>query len=115
MKIRNGFVSNSSSSSFIVGILDPEKKGSCPCCGRPYLTLEHLLNRFSDSVTVNTLTVEELRKDYSSSFSSEIESAISSGISNFAYVDIPHGSTTEDDLKAMAVTGTLKIVARFEG
>lgn len=37
MKIRNGFVSNSSSSSFIIDIKDTSP---CPTCGRKGITLE---------------------------------------------------------------------------
>lgn len=36
MKIRNGFVSNSSSSSFVIAIKNENKEGCCPTCKRPY-------------------------------------------------------------------------------
>ena len=39
MKIRNGFVSNSSSSSFIIDLTGTEK---CPHCGRKGLTIESI-------------------------------------------------------------------------
>ena len=53
MKIRNGFVSNSSSSSFIIGLLDQEAK-RCPTCGHlPNSNLLEQLER-AESNNYNT-------------------------------------------------------------
>ena len=41
MKIRNGFVSNSSSSSFLIAI-KKEKNNPCPCCGRKDFSFDFL-------------------------------------------------------------------------
>ena len=46
MKIRNGFVSNSSSSSFIIAI-DLTKNKPCKCCGRKDISFEDIIDSVS--------------------------------------------------------------------
>jgi len=51
MKKRNGFVSNSSSSSFIVSYLHEPK---CECCNRDYLTMDNIIDLIYLSNSDNT-------------------------------------------------------------
>ena len=44
MKVRSGFVSNSSSSSFVVAVSKTEIGKSCKCCGRSDVDFEKVLN-----------------------------------------------------------------------
>lgn len=57
MKIRNGFVSNSSSSSFIVHI---KKEPKCPHCGREDLDLTEVISQTKeyDSTYMETMNKE---------------------------------------------------------
>ena len=50
MKIRNGFVSNSSSSSFILGILN-NAEDKCPHCGRGDTDIIGLMEKTDDGET----------------------------------------------------------------
>jgi hypothetical protein len=48
MKIRNGFVSNSSSSSFLIAIKTTNNE-ACPCCGRKDLDANDFLKLISNN------------------------------------------------------------------
>lgn len=69
MKVRVGFVSNSSSSSFIIALTEAGKKAgseTCPCCKRPFendpiATLNGLKNNWGDDEdAVNFVDAEGL-------------------------------------------------------
>jgi len=49
MKVRHGFVSNSSSSSFIIGI-NREETAKCECCGRGGEDILEMLEGFNDDL-----------------------------------------------------------------
>ena len=51
MKIRINFVSNSSSSSFLIGIPINEKSTKCPHCGREDLNIIQMLQQYGHSET----------------------------------------------------------------
>ena len=57
MKIRNGFISNSSSSSFIVAI-DISKNRPCKCCGRTDPNFIDAVNRSSASFDDNDVNAD---------------------------------------------------------
>jgi hypothetical protein len=64
VKIRNGFVSNSSSSSFIVAYKGGENK-PCPTCGRPPIDILDLVGRSEDSDSgIRAEGVEEVLEYY---------------------------------------------------
>ena len=58
MKIRSGFVSNSSSSSFIIAVGNPEK---CEHCGRSDVDIIDMINNMSDGY--EETEVEAVGKD----------------------------------------------------
>lgn len=76
MKIRNGFVSNSSSSSFIVAI----KKGDvCPTCHRADMKFLDRFNRNRDdyeSSRIMAEEVEEIVDALKSNYGSDVEAVV---------------------------------------
>ena len=70
MKIRNGFVSNSSSSSFIIKCTFEEQE-PCTCCGRSFENPLDVLNlmvegSYDDTPFLSILNVPEGEDDYGS-------------------------------------------------
>lgn len=51
MKVRNGFVSNSSSSSFIIAI---DASNKCPCCGRSDMNILDIVEQVNTTGYVST-------------------------------------------------------------
>lgn len=56
MKTRNGFVSNSSSSSFVIALKDAPTP--CPHCGRGYENFLHVIERHHDNCDENRVRME---------------------------------------------------------
>jgi len=57
MKMRNGFVSNSSSCSFVVKTNLEKSEAACPCCGKfEYLTPIEYIKKYITYVGVNRVT-----------------------------------------------------------
>ena len=57
MKVRNGFVSNSSSCSFVVKTNQEKSEENCPCCGKiEYLAPIEYIKKYISYVGVNRIT-----------------------------------------------------------
>jgi len=79
MKIRNGFVSNSSSSSFIIDFKNESKP--CECCGRTGLNIEEIkkmidMSYYCDSEILSEgkeATIERIKEDWKISYNDDKE------------------------------------------
>ena len=73
MKLRNSFVSNSSSSSYIIGIINDSNE-PCPHCGRQDPSLINMLKRTNtDEWSANNTQIYQNKEDLLEEYREEIE------------------------------------------
>ena len=118
MKIRNGFVSNSSSSSFIIA-LKKEKNEVCPTCGRKDENFfdrisqsdnddNHVLSRGKDNILNNFSNVndKETTKEIKKKISKYNETEYDFGYISISY----HDENLLNEMERLSNNGKLVVV-----
>ena len=117
MKIRKGFVSNSSSSSFIVGI---KKSEACPHCGRSDISiLEYIKNTehsWNNSPSVSAEGIEGILEDRCygiddiDELKKKLEGAESKGMQVVEFRVSNHDTSILDMIYEAAKHGSIEII-----
>lgn len=114
MKIRFGFVSNSSSSSFVVELLNGATSNPCQCCGRK----DYFLRQLNDQTLEGGKSIlRDFEKDYAQY---NDDCALERSIANIKsakgevhHISIDYNdSELEEDLLNAEANGTIKILWR---
>lgn len=119
MKTRNGFVSNSSSSSYIIAIKVSKK---CECCGRSdpdILTLIEAAEAYNDDNSVKATDEDVIKHieeyfEYDNKTMEEIKSKINKAIKNglkVAEISISyHNDAIKEIFESMKNAGTIELI-----